>query len=57
MKVVPPDIGAIHQVNLEYLCQAVQAQEEYVYPDSVVGTDSHTTMVNGLGVLGWGEDQ
>ncbi|XP_048828200.1 iron-responsive element-binding protein 2 [Brienomyrus brachyistius] len=54
VKVIPPNIGAIHQVNLEYLCQAVQAQEEYVYPDSVVGTDSHTTMVNGLGVLGWG---
>uniref|UniRef100_A0A8C9WFJ5 aconitate hydratase n=1 Tax=Scleropages formosus TaxID=113540 RepID=A0A8C9WFJ5_SCLFO len=54
VNVVPPDISAVHQVNLEYLCQAVQEHEDFVYPDSVVGTDSHTTMVNGLGILGWG---
>ncbi len=57
-RVVPPDTGIIHQVNLEYLAQVVfQKQEDgtsLVYPDSLVGTDSHTTMVNGLGVMGWG---
>lgn len=52
---VPPDIGAVHQVNLEYLCQVVQEGDGFIYPDSVVGTDSHTTMINGLGILGWGE--
>jgi aconitate hydratase len=57
-RVVPPDTGICHQVNLEYLSQAVFTREEsgetLAYPDSLVGTDSHTTMVNGLGVLGWG---
>uniref|UniRef100_A0A672Q1J9 aconitate hydratase n=1 Tax=Sinocyclocheilus grahami TaxID=75366 RepID=A0A672Q1J9_SINGR len=54
INVVPPDINAVHQVNLEYLCQVVQEGEGFIYPDSVVGTDSHTTMINGLGILGWG---
>jgi len=57
-KVVPPDTGIVHQVNLEYLARGVFAQENngmlQAYPDTLVGTDSHTTMVNGLGVLGWG---
>jgi aconitate hydratase len=57
-KVVPPDTGIVHQVNLEYLARVVfGAEQEGVlraYPDTVVGTDSHTTMINGLGVLGWG---
>ena len=57
-KVVPPDTGIVHQVNLEYLARTVMAQENngvlQAYPDTLVGTDSHTTMVNGLGVLGWG---
>jgi aconitate hydratase len=57
-KVVPPDTGIVHQVNLEYLARTVFAQENggvlQAYPDTLVGTDSHTTMVNGLGVLGWG---
>ncbi len=57
-RVVPPDTGICHQVNLEYLAQAVftrtEGSETFAYPDSLVGTDSHTTMVNGLGVLGWG---
>lgn len=52
---VPPDIGAVHQVNLEYLSRVVQVSDNLIYPDSVVGTDSHTTMINGLGILGWGE--
>lgn len=56
--VVPPGVGIIHQVNLEYLADVVQLREQAgvltAYPDSVVGTDSHTTMVNGLGVMGWG---
>ena len=54
---VPPATGIVHQVNLEYLAQVVQTRrngEAVVYPDSLVGTDSHTTMINGLGVLGWG---
>ncbi|KAG7473303.1 hypothetical protein MATL_G00094330 [Megalops atlanticus] len=54
VNVVPPDIGAVHQVNLEYLSQVVQERDGFVFPDSVVGTDSHTTMINGLGILGWG---
>ncbi|XP_064168306.1 iron-responsive element-binding protein 2 isoform X1 [Anguilla rostrata] len=54
VNVVPPDTGAIHQVNLEYLSQVVQERDGFVCPDSVVGTDSHTTMINGLGILGWG---
>jgi aconitate hydratase len=55
-KVVPPDTGICHQVNLEYLARVVFANEETktAYPDTLVGTDSHTTMINGLGVLGWG---
>ncbi|HEY7391791.1 MAG TPA: aconitate hydratase AcnA [Bryobacteraceae bacterium] len=53
-RVVPPDTGIVHQVNLEYLASVVFRNGRQVYPDSVVGTDSHTTMVNGLGVLGWG---
>src|SRR4029077_19971219 len=54
-RVVPPDTGTAHQANLEYLATAgVQNAAGMVYPDSVVGTDSHTTMINGLGVLGWG---
>ncbi len=58
LRVVPPDTGIVHQVNLEYLAPvAITGSEggvETLYPDSVVGTDSHTTMINGLGVLGWG---
>ncbi|KAK5927622.1 hypothetical protein CgunFtcFv8_012758 [Champsocephalus gunnari] len=53
VNVVPPDVGAVHQVNLEYLCRVVQVSDGFIYPDSVVGTDSHTTMINGLGILGW----
>ncbi|XP_033941096.1 iron-responsive element-binding protein 2 [Pseudochaenichthys georgianus] len=53
VNVVPPDVGAVHQVNLEYLCRVVQVSNGFIYPDSVVGTDSHTTMINGLGILGW----
>ncbi len=54
-KVVPPETGIVHQVNLEYLARTVMVGEDgYAYPDTLVGTDSHTTMVNGLGVLGWG---
>ncbi|MBU8894412.1 aconitate hydratase AcnA [Corallococcus sp. H22C18031201] len=52
--VVPPDIGICHQVNLEYLAQVTFRQGTTVYPDTLVGTDSHTTMINGLGVVGWG---
>src|SRR5579885_1894043 len=56
--IVPPDTGIVHQVNLEYLARVVFVKEEYgkrtAYPDTLVGTDSHTTMINGLGVLGWG---
>jgi aconitate hydratase len=56
LKVVPPDTGIVHQVNLEYLARVVFVDEERMqaYPDTLVGTDSHTTMINGLGVLGWG---
>jgi aconitate hydratase len=53
-KVVPPDTGIVHQVNLEYLARVVFDNEGTLYPDTLVGTDSHTTMINGLGVLGWG---
>ena len=53
-RVVPPDTGIVHQVNLEYLAPVVFHANGQAYPDSVVGTDSHTTMINGLGVLGWG---
>jgi aconitate hydratase len=52
--VVPPGIGICHQVNLEYLAKLVHEKEGLYYPDTLVGTDSHTTMINGLGVLGWG---
>lgn len=54
MLIVPPGSGIVHQVNLEYLARVVFDFNNLLYPDSVVGTDSHTTMVNGLGVLGWG---
>jgi len=53
-KVIPPGIGICHQVNLEYLAKGVQEKDGVFYPDTVVGTDSHTTMINGLGVVGWG---
>ncbi len=53
-KVVPPGMGIVHQVNLETLARVVMARGGQAYPDTVVGTDSHTTMINGLGVLGWG---
>jgi aconitate hydratase len=53
-KVVPPDTGIVHQVNLEYLGRVVFEADGVAYPDTLVGTDSHTTMINGLGVLGWG---
>jgi aconitate hydratase len=55
-QVVPPDTGIVHQVNLEYLARVVFVDDERgrAYPDTLVGTDSHTTMINGLGVLGWG---
>jgi aconitate hydratase len=57
-RVVPPGTGIVHQVNLEYLSPCVQLREQFgeltAYPDTLVGTDSHTTMINGLGVLGWG---
>jgi aconitate hydratase len=53
-KVVPPGTGIVHQVNLEYLARVVETRDGRAFPDTLVGTDSHTTMVNGLGVLGWG---
>jgi aconitate hydratase len=53
-KVVPPGTGIVHQVNIEHLARVVMARNGQAYPDTLVGTDSHTTMVNGLGVLGWG---
>jgi aconitate hydratase len=53
-RVVPPETGIVHQVNLEYLARVVFGQNGQAYPDTLVGTDSHTTMINGLGVLGWG---
>jgi aconitate hydratase len=53
-KVVPPGIGIVHQVNLEYLARGVHQKEGIYYPDSLVGTDSHTTMINGIGVVAWG---
>jgi aconitate hydratase len=52
--VVPPGIGIVHQVNLEYLAKGVLQKEGIFYPDTLVGTDSHTTMINGLGIVGWG---
>ena len=54
LKIIPPGSGIVHQVNLENLARVVFDSEGELYPDSVVGTDSHTTMINGLGVLGWG---
>lgn len=54
LRVVPPATGIVHQVNLEYLAQGVLTRDGVIYPDTLVGTDSHTTMINGLGVLGWG---
>lgn len=53
-KVVPPGTGIVHQVNIEHLARTVMVRNGQAYPDTLVGTDSHTTMVNGLGVLGWG---
>ena len=53
-KVVPPGIGIVHQVNLEYLARGVHKKDGVYYPDTLVGTDSHTTMINGIGVVGWG---
>ncbi|MCP3693911.1 MAG: aconitate hydratase, partial [Planctomycetaceae bacterium] len=57
-RVVPPNVGIVHQVNLEYLAELVFVRDDaggrVAFPDTLVGTDSHTTMVNGLGVLGWG---
>lgn len=55
MRIIPPGSGIVHQVNLEYLARVVFSHEGFFYPDSLVGTDSHTTMIDGLGVLGWGE--
>jgi aconitate hydratase len=52
--VVPPGFGIVHQVNLEYLARGVHRQGDLYYPDTLVGTDSHTTMINGIGVVGWG---
>jgi aconitate hydratase len=53
-KVVPPGVGIVHQVNLEYLARGVHEKNGIYYPDTLVGTDSHTTMINGIGVVGWG---
>src|SRR5213080_3373979 len=53
-KVVPPGIGIVHQVNLEYIARGVHQRDGVYYPDTRVGTDSHTTMINGIGVVGWG---
>jgi aconitate hydratase len=52
--IIPPSIGIVHQVNLEYLAKVVMSEDSLAYPDTVVGTDSHTTMINGLGIVGWG---
>lgn len=56
MLIVPPGSGIVHQVNLEYLARVVFVDPEsgFLYPDSLVGADSHTTMINGLGIIGWG---
>ncbi len=53
-KVVPPGVGIVHQVNMEYLARGVMEKDDLAYPDTLVGTDSHTTMINGLGVVAWG---
>lgn len=55
MRIIPPGSGIVHQVNLEYLARVVFNHDGHFYPDSLVGTDSHTTMIDGLGVLGWGK--
>ncbi len=52
--IIPPSIGIVHQVNLEYLAKVIMTEDSLAYPDTVVGTDSHTTMINGLGIVGWG---
>src|SRR6266404_6329160 len=54
LTIVPPGIGIVHQVNLEYLAPGVHERKGVYYPDSLVGTDSHTTMINGLGIVAWG---
>ena len=54
LRIVPPNNGIIHQINIEYIARVIYEKDGNLYPDTVVGTDSHTTMVNGLGVLGWG---
>lgn len=54
LRIVPPNSGICHQVNLEYLADCVREEQGFLFPDSLVGTDSHTTMINGLGVMGWG---
>ena len=54
MLIVPPGSGIVHQVNLEYLARVVFEDKRLLYPDSLVGADSHTTMINGLGIVGWG---
>lgn len=54
MKIVPPGSGIVHQVNLECLARVAFNENGLLYPDSLVGTDSHTTMINGLGIVGWG---
>ena len=54
LRVIPPGFGIIHQVNLEYLASGIFVEENIAYPDSLVGTDSHTVMINGLGIVGWG---
>lgn len=54
LRILPPGAGIIHQVNLEFLAQGVMQKDGLIFPDSVVGTDSHTTMINGLGIVGWG---
>ena len=53
-RVVPPSNGIVHQVNLEYLARVIMVRDGVAFPDSLVGTDSHTTMINGLGIVGWG---
>jgi len=53
-KVVPPGVGIVHQVNMEYLARGVMEKDGMAYPDTLVGTDSHTTMINGLGIVAWG---
>lgn len=54
LRIIPPGVGIIHQVNLEYLARGVFQEDTILYPDSLVGTDSHTVMINGLGIVGWG---